>query len=60
MRYVVHVHHKEGPVEVYEADGYSTTGGVLMLYTHTPVPCAKIKVFPLVDLVEINLEDRSA
>lgn len=60
MRYLVTVSKKDGPVEIYEADGYSTNGCVLQLFTHTPIPNAKIKIFPLTELTEINLEDKSA
>lgn len=60
MRYKVTIHFRDGRVENYETDGYTSEGGVFQLYTHTPTPSSKIKIFPLVDIKEILMVDKSA
>lgn len=60
MRYKFTISFRGGRTEVHDADGYDTNNGVFQLLTHIPHPNSKIKIFPLVDISEINMEDKSA
>ena len=60
MRYKFTLYFRGGRTEIHEADGYSASSGVLQLLKHTPHPNAQIKIFPMVDISEIIMEDKSA
>jgi hypothetical protein len=56
MRYKINIKFKDNTKLDTEVDGYSTRNSVLELYTYNTQP-NKIKIFPLIDITDIDIED---